>query len=293
MTNSYGMEKRSEYESNNAANSTYCKMLRKTSCVEKISMRSCCMLAVVIIFAGMACPIQAMPGKERRAEERSSTLIAFPRVGRSVPDHEYYTMDEEAAGEHDSQEIASLHSSSSLESPDHTFAGSKIRSKRQALIPFPRTGKRSSALIPFPRTGKRAALVAFPRTGKRAALMAFPRTGKRVFGPRTGKRASLIAMPRTGKRSSLFKHFDGFGYGSFPQSYEYKRGPYFPVVDNSLNDETGMPLRVAHESETLSDLNEHDDEDSKDAKNMLDTEVDSRCMDWLQIQKKEQQRSLV
>ena len=29
--------------------------------------------------------------------------------------------------------------------------------KRQALIPFPRTGKRS-ALIPFPRTGKRASL---------------------------------------------------------------------------------------------------------------------------------------
>lgn len=39
--------------------------------------------------------------------------------------------------------------------------------KRQALIPFPRTGKRAS-LIPFPRTGKRASLIPFPRTGKRA-----------------------------------------------------------------------------------------------------------------------------
>jgi hypothetical protein len=47
---------------------------------------------------------------------------------------------------------------------------SSSRVKRQALIPFPRTGKRAAekrqGLVPFPRTGKRQGLVPFPRTGR-------------------------------------------------------------------------------------------------------------------------------
>ena len=112
------------------------------------------------------------------------------------------------------------------------LTGSNIRSKRQALIPFPRTGKRAlnhrqyipvhhsmgkykreSALIPYPRTGKRAFR---PRVGKRTPLpylfanrngnskrVFAPRTGKRAFAPRTGKRAF---HPRTGKRSLFYSH---------------------------------------------------------------------------------------
>ena len=167
------------------------------------------------------------------------------------------------------------------------LTGRQIRSKRQALIPFPRTGR--SALIPYPRTGKRAALVAFPRTGKRAALMAFPRTGKRVFGPRTGKRASLIAMPRTGKRSSLYRFFPnpmGFGYSSFPEAESYKRDLDSTVPENSYNDVTSIPLTLNHESETPSDSNEDNDEDSEDAKNKRISDVDSKWLEWLSIQKK-------
>merc|ERR1712226_558642 len=88
--------------------------------------------------------------------------------------------------------------------------------KRQRLIPFPRTGKRSldqipdkrQALIPFPRTGKRSLenpIVSNNIPEKRHGLILFPRTGKR--SSETGfaspeKRQGLILFPRTGKRSS-------------------------------------------------------------------------------------------
>ena len=69
----------------------------------------------------------------------------------------------------------------------YTYAGnSKILTKRQPLLPFPRTGKRTSALILFLRTDKkRAALVAYPRTGKKASLLPFPRSGKQSLSMET------------------------------------------------------------------------------------------------------------
>ena len=91
--------------------------------------------------------------------------------------------------------------------------------KRQALIPFPRTGKRSSSssssLARWPTSkdvlnGKRSSLIMFPRTGKRSALIPFPRTGKKsnlIPFPRTGKRSGLISFPRTGKKSLEFQDY--------------------------------------------------------------------------------------
>ena len=90
-----------------------------------------------------------MPGKGRRSEEQlDSTLIAFPRVGRSVSDQEYYMTDEAAAGEHASQEMASLNSPSSLESSGRTFGKRSrihIRASKGSMMAFPRVGKRVSS----------------------------------------------------------------------------------------------------------------------------------------------------
>merc|ERR1712110_152432 len=208
MTVSYGMgQKLDNHESSNVTKFNSCKMLKKDVHSWMISVRTCWAIAAAIVLTSMVCPSLATAATSN--DKHDATLIAFPRVGRSISDDEYYMMKKES-GEKDESEPSLSNFPSSFEVPIPSLAGSKSRkrSKRQALIPFPRTGKRAS-MIPFPRTGKRAAMLVFPRTGKRASLIAMPRTGKRLYAPRTGKRASLIAMPRTGKRSPT-PMFDAF-----------------------------------------------------------------------------------
>ena len=66
------------------------------------------------------------------------------------------------------------------------LTGSNIRSKRQALIPFPRTGKRAlnhGQYIPVHHS--------MGKYKRESALIPYPRTGKRAFRPRVGKRTPL------------------------------------------------------------------------------------------------------
>ncbi|CAM6054919.1 unnamed protein product [Sphagnum tenellum] len=98
----------------------------------------------------------------KRARPSSTSLIPFPRVGRSVDSHNiggYY--------------------------------GEKRTGKSSSLIPFPRVGRRSGPLTwdnnpelveeaAEASKQKRQRLVPFPRVGKRQALIPFPRTGKRA-----------------------------------------------------------------------------------------------------------------
>lgn len=251
MSISYGMEKRFEYESNNATKPSCYKMLKKnnkTGCAGLISMKSCSMLAVAVIIAGMAGPSQAMPNVKhrflihKRSEEPQSTLIAFPRVGRSVSDNDFNMLDDQ-----------------NTETRSHT------RSKRQALIPFPRTGKRA-ALIPFPRTGKkRAALVAYPRTGKRASLVPFARIGKRTYD------SSMPVRYRNGNPWAMLRDESG------------QLRPLISIVSGKRN-EFPTNSQIAHESDIPSTMNDYIDNDdhrvtrfarSEDAKNGINTEQDA------------------
>merc|ERR1712141_228398 len=197
----------------------------------------CWAIAAVVVLASMVCPSLATAANSN--DKHDATLIAFPRVGRSISDDEYYMMKKES-GEKDESEPSLSNFPSSFEVPIPSLAGSmaRKRSKRQALIPFPRTGKRAS-MIPFPRTGKRAAMLAFPRTGKRASLIAMPRTGKR---------ASLIAMPRTGKRSPMFHAFE-----RIERSNELHDEP-------SLSDETSLPsIHTTDYANIIDEYNPHTD----------------------------------
>ena len=79
---------------------------------------------------------------ERRSEEPQSTLIAFPRVGRSVPDQEYFMSGDESSPEE-------LDASPLKASPDigkrtrlHT------RASKGSMMAFPRVGKRQSPTYP-------------------------------------------------------------------------------------------------------------------------------------------------
>lgn len=149
MSISYGIEKRFEYESNNATKPFCYKMLKKNNklgCAGMISMKSCCMLAVAVIIFGVASPSQAMPNFNRflihkRSEEPQSTLIAFPRVGRSVSDDEYNMLDDQNAGTRESNGIIESNS------PPYLKFGEKsrihTRSSKGSMMAFPRVGKRS------------------------------------------------------------------------------------------------------------------------------------------------------
>merc|ERR1712141_809996 len=185
----------------------------------------CWAIAAVVVLASMVCPSLATAANSN--DKHDATLIAFPRVGRSISDDEYYMMKKES-GEKDEPEPSLSNFPSSFEVPIPSLAGSKSRkrSKRQALIPFP-------------RTGKRAAMLAFPRTGKRASLIAMPRAGKR---------ASLIAMPRTGKRSPMFHAFE-----RIERSNELHDEP-------SLSDETSLPsIHTTDYANIIDEYNPHTD----------------------------------
>ena len=72
---------------------------------------------------------------ERRSEEPQSTLIAFPRVGRSVSDQEYY----EAPEDFDS-------AASSLKAPEIKFGKRTrlhTRASKGSMMAFPRVGRSS------------------------------------------------------------------------------------------------------------------------------------------------------
>jgi len=111
---------------------------------------------LVVLFAAIFdnVKVNASPMDPLKRGRSASSLIPFPRVGRSVE-----------AEDEDSERV-DRHSRSAFNNR-LLYGQKRTVQKRQALIPFPRTGKRAS-LIPFPRTGKRASLIPFPRTGKRA-----------------------------------------------------------------------------------------------------------------------------
>merc|ERR1711862_52068 len=94
-------------------------------------------LIVILVIIVTAFPTHASP-LEPYKRGRSSSLIPFPRVGRSVPEP-LQSEDSENSIEDEEGMLRSTRSSKSQ------FYGQKrtVR-KRQALIPFPRTGKRSS-----------------------------------------------------------------------------------------------------------------------------------------------------
>ena len=76
----------------------------------------------------------------RRSEKPQSTLIAFPRVGRSVSDQEYYMFNDEA----ESASPANIGSSS--ETADSHFgkrARINTRASKGSMMAFPRVGRSS------------------------------------------------------------------------------------------------------------------------------------------------------
>ena len=80
----------------------------------------------------------------RRSEEPQSTLIAFPRVGRSVSDQEYFMSgDETAPEEHDALSLKA--------SPEIKFGKRTrlhTRASKGSMMAFPRVGKRQSPTYP-------------------------------------------------------------------------------------------------------------------------------------------------
>ena len=78
----------------------------------------------------------------KRSEEPQSTLIAFPRVGRSVSDNDYNMIDDQNAETRESNGILESNS------PPYLKYGQKsrihTRSSKGSMMAFPRVGKRSS-----------------------------------------------------------------------------------------------------------------------------------------------------
>ena len=76
---------------------------------------------------------------ERRSEEPQSTLIAFPRVGRSVSDQEYFMQGDESPEDLDS-------AATSLNSPVVKFGKRTrlhTRASKGSMMAFPRVGRSS------------------------------------------------------------------------------------------------------------------------------------------------------
>lgn len=138
--------------------------------------------------------------------------------------------------------MTDFHDFNNLDDQNAKTPGSHTRSKRQALIPFPRTGKRA-ALIPFPRTGKkRAALVAYPRTGKRASLVPFARIGKRTYD------SSMPVRYRNGNPWAVWRDESG------------QLRPLIPNISGKRN-EFPTNSQIAHEYDTPSTMNDYIDND--------------------------------
>merc|ERR1739844_94775 len=97
-------------------------------------------LALILILAIVvnAFPTHASPLEPyKRGRSASSSLIPFPRVGRSVSKPLESNADSDNPND-DPSMLRSTRSSSQFYSQKRTVQ------KRQALIPFPRTGKRAS-----------------------------------------------------------------------------------------------------------------------------------------------------
>merc|ERR1712141_961884 len=106
-------------------------MLKKDVRTWMISVRTCWTIAAVVVLASMVCPSLATAANSN--DKHDATLIAFPRVGRSISDDEYYMMKKES-GEKDESEPSLSNFPSSFE------------------VPLPSLGKRS--LQAFPRVGR-------------------------------------------------------------------------------------------------------------------------------------------
>ena len=80
-------------------------------------------------------------GMVRRSEKPQSTLIAFPRVGRSISDQEYFNDDGEEAS------LSNIASSS-----DDSNLGKRTRihtrASKGSMMAFPRVGRSSPINIP-------------------------------------------------------------------------------------------------------------------------------------------------
>jgi hypothetical protein len=142
------MGKQTEYETNNSKKSSSCRMVKNNGllkCVEEISMRPFCLVAVAITIFVVACPSQAMASSiggsrvERKSEKPQSTLIAFPRVGRSVSDQEYYMFNEEDASS--PSNIAP--SSDTTETKPGKRTRIHTRASKGSMMAFPRVGRSS------------------------------------------------------------------------------------------------------------------------------------------------------
>merc|ERR1711971_761777 len=90
-------------------------------------------LILAIIFPTHASPLEPY----KRGRSASSSLIPFPRVGRSVSEPLESNADSDNPND-DQNMLRSTRSSSQF------YGQKRTVQKRQALIPFPRTGKRAS-----------------------------------------------------------------------------------------------------------------------------------------------------
>merc|ERR1712037_737358 len=90
-------------------------------------------LILAIIFPTHASPLEPY----KRGRSASSSLIPFPRVGRSVSEPLESNTDSDNPND-DQNMLRSTRSSSQF------YGQKRTVQKRQALIPFPRTGKRAS-----------------------------------------------------------------------------------------------------------------------------------------------------
>merc|ERR1739838_67937 len=91
------------------------------------------LLILAIIFPTHASPLEPY----KRGRSASSSLIPFPRVGRSVSEPLESNADSDNPND-DQNMLRSTRSSSQF------YGQKRTVQKRQALIPFPRTGKRAS-----------------------------------------------------------------------------------------------------------------------------------------------------
>merc|ERR1712062_185213 len=122
---------------------------------------------LVVLFAAIFdnVKVNASPMDPLKRGRSASSLIPFPRVGRSVE------------AEDEDSDRSDRHSRSAFN--NRLLYGQK-RTGKSSLIPFPRVGRSDPAWGSSARVQKRQALIPFPRTGKRASLIPFPRTGKRA-----------------------------------------------------------------------------------------------------------------
>ena len=82
-------------------------------------------------------------GMVRRSEKPQSTLIAFPRVGRSVSDQEYFSDDEQEASP---SNIASFSETTDSKLGKRTRI--HTRASKGSMMAFPRVGRSSPINIP-------------------------------------------------------------------------------------------------------------------------------------------------